>query len=242
MKNNNSKKSIKENIISKIKRGEIKAKPKIYFIVKTLFNIGIVLTFFLFLLYIGSLIIFILRVNNFLAISGLGIKGIKTVIFYFPWYLLILSLFLIIVFEFFGKKFSLIYRRPLLYSLIAIMIMTTIGSFFIERSSFHHSFSRIAKERQIPFMGRMYKNMEQIDFENVYFGEILEKEENLWKMKDENGETISLIITEKTKNFKIKNRIKEGDSVIIIGEKREDNLIEVLGFRKNFNRIKKNEI
>ncbi len=226
-----NKKLIKENIVSKIERGELKMRTKSYFILKSFLIFGSLSLFFLFTLYIGSLVVFVLRANNILFFYGTGFHGIKTVIFSFPWYLVLLALILIVFLEIIGKNFRVVYRKPLIYSLIAIMILSLTGSILVDSFSMHDSLFKMANEEKLPIGGRMYRNLGNLDIENAHFGEILKKENNNWTMRLENNEIVSLKITNETRGKRVFEEIKEGSEVVVIGEL-ENEEINVLGFRR----------
>ncbi len=231
MEKENNKKLIKENVVSKIERGEVEMRSKSYFILKGFLVLGSLFLFFLFALYVGSLIVFVFRANNILFFYGTGLHGIKTVIFSFPWYLVLLSLILIVLLEIISKNFRVVYRKPLIYSLIVIMILSLTGSVLIDSFSMHDSLFRMAEEKKLPIGGRMYRNLGNLDIENAHFGEILEKENNNWTMRLENNEIVSLKITDETRGRRFFGEIMEGNNVVVIGEL-ENEEINVWGFRR----------
>ncbi len=231
MKKENRKNLITEEVVSKIERGELKMKPRVYFIAKSILVIGFLILSFLFVLYFGSLIIFILRINDIFLFHGMGFHVIRSILLSFPWYLVILIFILITLIETIGKRFRFIYRKPFIVSLFTILVLVIVSSFLIEKSSLHYSFFRMAEEERLPLAGRMYRDLGNLDVDNVYFGKILEKDNNFWTMELENEKTVNLKITEKTRGRRIFSEIDEGNKVIIIGEMKEG-LINVSNLKK----------
>ncbi len=231
MKKENNKNLITEKVVSKIEKGELKMKPKVYFIIKSILIISSLILTFLLVLYFGSLIVFVLRINDILFFHGMGFHAIRSILLSFPWYLVFLIFILIILIEIIGRRFRFIYRKPFIISLFAISLIVAASSFLIESSSLHHSFYRLAKQERLPLAGRMYKELGNLDIENAHFGIILEKESNLWKMELDSGEIVSLKITEKTRGRRTFSEIKEGEKVIVIGEM-EEGVIDVISFKK----------
>ncbi len=223
--------SIAEKVVSRIERGELKMKPRIYFIAKIASIIGLLFLSFLLVLYFGSLIIFILRINDIFLFHGMGFQVIRSILLSFPWYLVLLIFVLIAFIGILGKGFRFVYRKPLIITLLSILILVVVSSFLIERSSLHYSFFRMAEEERLPLAGKMYRDFGNLDIEDAHFGMILEKENGLWEMELESGETVSLQITEKTRSRRIFSEIKEGSRVIVIGEMREGT-IDVVGIKK----------
>lgn len=231
MQKENSGKLISQEIISKIEKGELKMRPKAYFVVKTILIIGWLVLAFLFALYFGSLIVFVLKVNDIFLFHGMGFRVIRSILLSFPWQLVFLVLGLIILVEITAKRFNFVYRKPLIISLLIILALVFSSSLLIEKSSLHNSFFRLAEQEKLPLAGRMYRELGNLEIENVYFGKIVEKRDDSWLMELDNGEIVGLRITEKTKGRRIFSEIEEGGRVIVVGEL-EGNLINVESFKR----------
>jgi hypothetical protein len=231
MKKENNENLITKKVISKIEKGELKMKPRFYFVAKSFLVIGLLTLASLFLLYFGSLIVFILRVNNILLFHGMGFQVIRNILLAFPWYLVFLILILIIVIETIGKRFRFIYRKPLIVSLSAILFIVVASSFLIESSSLHHSFYRLAEQERLPLAGRMYRELGNLDIEDTHFGIILEKKNDFWIMELDSGEAVKLKITEKTRGRRTFLETEEEEKVIVVGEMKEG-VIDVDSFKK----------
>ena len=231
MKKENNEKLISQNVVSKIETGELKMRPKVYFVIKTILIVGLLALAFLLALYFGSLIIFILRINDILLFHGMGFQVIRNIFLSFPWYLVFLVFGLVILVEAAAKRFNFVYRKPLIVSLLIILVLVFLSSLLIEKSSLHHSFFRLAEQERLPLAGRMYRDLGNLEIENVYFGRILEKKDNLWIMELDSGKEVGLKITEKTRGKRIFTEIEEGNKVIVIGEL-EEGLIDVDSFKR----------
>jgi len=231
MKKENNEKLISQKVVSRIEKGELKMRPKAYFVIKTILIVGLLVLAFLFALYFGSLIVFVLRMNDILLFHGMGFQAIRNIILSFPWYLVFLVIGLVVLIEIVAKRFNFIYRKPLVVSLLIILALVFLSSFLIERSSLHHSFFRLAEQERLPLAGRMYRDLGNLEIENVYFGRILEKKDNLWMMELDSGEEVILKITEKIRGRRVFPEIEEGSNVIVIGEL-EDNIIKVDSFKR----------
>ncbi len=232
-------KEINKKVISKIEEERIKMKSKLYFILESLLVIGVIFLLFLFILYLGSLVVFVFRSNNILHFHGMGFSAFRSIIFSFPWYLISLSFGLIILVGVVGKRFQFIYQKPLFYSLVGIILVTLFGSFLIEKSSIHQHFFSLARREKLPVMGKMYRNLGNLDIENAYFGKVLEKGDQL-TVKLEDGQVVSLKITEKTISRRLYFELEEGDDLLIIGQI-ENGLMDVFAFRKINHRLRLNE-
>ncbi len=230
MKKGNSKNSITEKVVSKIEKGELKMKPKAYFIAKSFLVIGSLALFFSLLLYFGSLIVFVLRINDIFLFHGIGFYAIRNILLSFPWYLVFLIFALILLISAIGRKFQFVYRKPFIVSLFAILTIVVISSFLIEKSSLHYSFFRLAEQERLPLAGRMYRNLGNLDIEDAYFGVILERRNDYWAMELDSGEKVDLKITEKTRGRRLYLQIEEGEKVLVIGEM-DEGVIDVISFK-----------
>jgi hypothetical protein len=239
-KENKHKKDISKEVIAEIEARGIKMMPRSYFIFKSFMFVGLIFLLSLFTLYIGSLIVFVLRANEIMYFQGMGFHALMPILRSFPWYLVSLAIVLIIVVEIVSKRFQFVYRKPLLYSLIVIILFTVAGSYLIERSSVHQHLFMMAQREELPVVGRMYRNLGNLDIENAYFGKVIEKEGEDWIMELENGERVSLEINRQTKGRRIYLEAEEGDSVLVIGEMK-DGSIDVQAFRRVPGRFKMNE-
>ncbi len=245
MKKEKNKKSITTTVVSKIEKEGLKMKSKFYFATKSALIVALLISLFSLLFYFSSLITFILKANDIFLFHDMGICAVKGIIYSFPWYLIFLIFTLIIIIEVIGKKFQFVYRKPLIFSLIAIILIVTASNFLIEKSSLHYSFFKLAEQEKLPLVGRMYRSVGNLDVENVYFGTIIEKELDLWKMELDSGEVVSLEIDERTKGRRFFPEIEEGKKIVVIGE-REDDSVKVFNFKKierrhSFDNYGKNE-
>jgi len=240
MKKENSGNSITEKVVSRIERGELKMKPRAYFIAKSFLVIGLLSLFFLLLLYFASLVVFVLRINDIFLFRGIGFYAIRNVLISFPWYLALLIFVLILLVGVIGRKFQFVYRRPFIVSLLVISVVVIASSFLVEKSSLHYSFFRLAEQERLPVAGRMYRDLGNLDINDAYFGVLLEKENDQWKMELDSGEKVDLKITEKTRGRRLYLQIEEGEKILVIGEM-EEGVIDVISFRTVERRFRHNK-
>lgn len=226
--NKKEKNSIKESIVKKIKEGDIKMKPKAYFTLKNgLLIIGIILTAFL-LLYLISFILFILHVNGIWFLPGFGWRGIGSFLFSFPWLILLIIVSLIVILEVLVKKFSFSYKNPLIYSIIGILAISIIGGTFLFKTPLHRGMMISAFQGKNTITGELYRGYGMQRLKNATLGKIIELRENSLTLESRFGEEISVDITKETK---IKEEIKEGDEIIIMGNK-SGNTIKAAGIKR----------
>jgi len=226
MNNETQKNSLSDEILNKIKSGSVKMKPKLYFILQTIFLILSIFTLFLFVIYIVSFIAFSLRATGLLFLPKFGFPGIGIFLISFPWPLILLAIILIAALEILSKHFNFIYRRPLLYSLIGIIIIVIAIGFLVERTPFHSNLFRRSQTEHLPAIEPFYRDFGVPRIPDAHIGVISEIIDGNFVIKTPRDETLTIIITPET-NFSPEKDIKEGDTIVVLG-KRNDDTVQAL--------------
>ncbi len=228
--------ALAQKILEKLKSDKVKMRPKIYFILKAVLIILGILVVALFVLYLLSFIVFVMRANGIWYLHSFGFPGIRASLTLLPWLLIFISVLLIFVLEVLLKRFSFAYRRPVFYSLLGIIIFAALGSFIIDRTSFHPAMFSRAQKGTFPIGGPLSREFGMAKSRDVHRGIVSEIIDNGFVLKTPDGSNLSVIITPETR-FPLGTDIKEGDSVIVFG-KRDDGTVKAFGIRKagdNFN-------
>lgn len=130
----------------KIKSGEIKMTPRWHFVVQSVAFTVIGLVLFFGLLSVTSFLLFLFRVHGVYVLPlllGLVIAGI-------------------VVLELFAHRFSMSYRRPLVYSLITIAVIVVLGIFLIDTLRAHEALEERAVHGNLPAFGRVYRHYHRL--------------------------------------------------------------------------------
>jgi len=224
-------KTIGEKILKKIKKGKIKMKPKSYFILKTiLFVAGIVFAFLL-TIFLASFIIFLLRASGVFNFPALGFRGLGMFFASLPWLLMLFVILFVIILEFLARKFSVVYQRPLVYSILGIVIIILLLGIFIARTPMHSKLFQGVQEGKFSVFGPLYKGRHIKSLDNVYFGKVLNLADNGFEIETKEGEIFSIVISSETRPFQSIKYIKEEDTVIVIGDK-DNSTIKAFGVHK----------
>ena len=222
-------KSLGEKILKKIKKGKIKMKSKSYFVFRTaLFVIGVILVF-IFIIFLISFIIFILRTSGVGHFPAFGFRGLRIFLVSFPWLLMILAVIFILILEVFARRFSIVYRKPLLYSALGIVVIALLLGLVIAQTPMHKRLFQSAQEGKLPVFGPFYKGYHMRVPDNVYFGEVSSITDDGFEIETKQGESLSVIISSKTR-LPFNEDIQEGDSAVVIGE-RDNSTIKAFGVR-----------
>ena len=219
--------NFEKKIIDKIENDKIKMKNKAYFIFRSVVLVLIIIFVSLVSLFFASLIIFTLKINGLLFLPPLGLKGLRMFFFSFPWFVAILILLLMFLLSNLAKKYKFIYRKPLLYSVLGIVIIVLIGGFICARFSFHDKIFEY-RERS-PVISYFYERKEVKD---LYIGLVVEVGDDGFVLETRDGKKLIII-----SNI----IVKVNDPVMVVGE-RDGNIVKVFRIcRVNNNFLKKQE-
>lgn len=215
--------SISDKVFNRIKKEQIKMRPKIYFILRAVLVILFTLLVVFFVLFLVSFILFNLRASGAWFLPRFGFPALGIFLKSLPWLLILIALILIAVLEILIKRFSFAYRRPILYSILVIIIFTLIGSFVINRTHLHSDFFWKAQERKLPMMGGFYRDFGMPRLGEVHYGIISDMIDNGFYLEMPKGEILTILATS--------TDAKKGDRVIILG-KRDDGTVRALNIRR----------
>jgi hypothetical protein len=225
--NNNN---IKENILQKIKTGKIKMKPKIFFVIKTGFFVMLLLALLFFTVYFVSFIVFMMKVSGLWFLPGFGLDGIRILFGALPWVLILLSLGLIVFSEFFAEHFAFVYKRPMIYSLSAIVLIVIISGMVTAQTSMHAGIFQKASENNFPLIKPFYDQVSNIRPQNMHTGIISEINELDFNIQTLNGQNFKVIPC-KNGRGKTPKILSAGERVVIIGPVK-NNIIDCLNILK----------
>jgi len=223
MNKQGSENSVSSKIEEAIKSGQVKMRPRWHFILKTVLAISGALFALLTILYLASLIIFILRLSGAWFAPAFGIGGIYIFLSHLPWLLVFLAVVFITVLELLASRYSLAYRQPLLYSALVIIILSILGGYGLERTELHGRLADYAEKDQLPFAGQIYRNFNRQRFNDILRGEVSSTTDEGIIIKNRNNEYLNIIFTPQTR-FSGKNDFKFGDFVVILGDRDDQNI------------------
>jgi len=213
-KNNNIEKEISE----KIKSGDIKMKSRAYFVWRAILFITAIVVLFLFAIYLISFIIFTLRTSGVWFLPNFGFHAIGILLGSLPWLLIALSMVLILALEAFAEKISFVYHRPVMYSLIFIVVVVFLASLLIGMTSFHSSLFESAYDQHLPVIGQLYRSYGAPRIHNVHNGVVTKLTSDGVVIETPNGEVLTVIFNAKNLSV-LQTTIKVGDTIVVVGEK-----------------------
>lgn len=230
MNENSPNNSIHDKILSAIKSGEVKARPKWYFYAQSvLMAAGVILTGVA-LLFLASFIVFALRQNGGWFAPGFGFFGLHVFLTAMPWLLLVAVLGLLWLLESLLRRYQFSYQRPMLYSFVGIGLLVSVGTIVLSTARLHENLLERARHHQLMFAEPFYRQYGMPDLNNLTRGMILNKINTGYKIETASEDIFNVLISPQTRLPYGYNFIP-GDVVVVIGQ-RDDGTIQALGVIK----------
>ncbi len=213
---------IREKVLSKIEAGEIRMRPKFYFALQIAL-LGI-FAFFVFILSVllVSYILFSVKTGGYYYLLGFGGRGLYHFFIVFPWLILLIDLFFLLIFDSLLKKFKFAYHSPVIYLFFGTLILISTLATLINFDSFHASMMKRAEQDKLPLMGAMYQGIRRSNGRGgVFQGQITSLYGNTFEIRlnslreDDGGRTIKVIFPShaSTTDF-----LQIGEKVFVAGE------------------------
>lgn len=220
----------KQNILNKIKTGEVDMKPRWHFLLQSLLLVLGVFTAALLVVYLASFVLFALRQSGVGFVPLYGFRGISIFIMSTPWILIASAGALVVVLQVLVHKYSFSYRQPLLYSLLGVIALVLLGSFVIGKSQVHERLQEIETERGVPLLGQLYKGIEERRPENIMVGTIAEVTSNGFVLTSDQEETLTVLVSPDTRQ-RNDSGYEVGLEVLVFGERVGAAEVRALGVR-----------
>lgn len=210
--------NLKNNIIEKIKAGQVAMKPRWHFVLQTAIWVAALLLVSMIAIYLLSFVFFVLHQSGLWLTPGFGWAGLMFFVVSSPWLLILLVGFFLLLLYLLVTHFSFSYRKPLVYSLLGTVLFVIGVSSFIQYTMMHERMQGFSERHQLPGLAPLYRGIEDRRPEGMMVGVITRMTENGFEIDTQRGESVSVIITNKTKQPKNKE-YTEGEQVMVVGKK-----------------------
>jgi len=207
---------IKQKILGKIKKGQVKMRPKVYFVFKIVFFTVLALVVFLLSFFVVSFIIFTLKANGNMLLFGFGRAGLRIFFVSFPWLLAILAVLIVIFLRMIAKGHRVVYRKSFLYFVLGIILIILIGGFLFSKVSFHDNFFERAQRGRLPVIGPIYLKYGDRDVKDFYTGKVLDYTDEGFYIETACGKEYFVQTNDDTRVPLGKN-IEKDDIVAVVG-------------------------
>ncbi len=231
------KEQLNKEILSQIKEGKVEMKSRWFFVLRTLLGILGVFLLSLCLIFLVSFILFGLRKSGVALAPGFGPQGFILFAMSLPWMLILITAAFLAVLEILIRKYSFVYKKPILYSLIGVFVATTLITLLLPSFSLHNSIFRAYqpevgdREADMPPIGRFYRGFGMPHPSDLLRGVVVDFSTGTLVIANENGVTSSVILNDFTKIFPGTD-MGIGDELLIFGPRSTSGIIRAFGIRE----------
>lgn len=220
---------LQKKLVEKIKNGEVAMVPRWHFVLKGVLWFAAVLLTLLVAVYLLSFILFGLHSTGVLFAPLFGMRGLMIFIVSSPWLLIgVLFLFLGVLYVL-VSRYSFSYKKPLVYSMIGVVLMVVAVGSLIEQTKMHDRIGAFASERGVPGLAPLYRQFDDRAPKNVTLGTVAAVAENEFTLETRNGEAVFVHVYPHTKLHR-DQQVRVGDVVMVFG-KREGDVVDAVGVR-----------
>jgi hypothetical protein len=226
--------SVREKVLARIEAEQLTIRSKGSFTAKVIaLGFVAVLTLAVSIL-ICTLIFFSLRTGDRGSLLGFGARGFAFFLRSFPWALLLLDIALIALLEWMLRQFSFGYRRPVLYLLLAILMLTISASFILDRkTSFNDALAHRADEERLPGpFGSLYRGAHEVRHEDsICRCVVVSIDGDTVTAEDRDAESTSTLTIVLPPGDPALGSLKIGDVIFVAGDRTASSTIHAFGIR-----------
>jgi hypothetical protein len=226
--------TIRQGVMDVIKKRGVQMRPRWHFVLTSMLaSLGIFIVL-LALLYIISLSLFLLHDSGAWSAASFGGRGWFSLLRSVPWLLIAFSIVFIVILEVLVRRYRFVYSRPLLLSVVAILLVVCLGGFILASTSFHRQMELEAYHHQLagPLALVYSAPFRMPPPPDVYHGSILATSSEGFVMNDENGAgTTTVIITART-HLPDGEDFSLGSYVVVIGDTVSTGTVQAFGMRE----------
>jgi hypothetical protein len=216
--------NIKDTIVEKIKAGEVAMRPRWRFMLETtLFAVGAVLSA-LVAVYLASFVLFALKESGLWFAPGLGMRGFTFFLLGSPWLLISVFLLFLFILYLLVTHFSFSYRRPLLYSIMGVVLLVAVTASCIQQTMFHKRVQTYLEAHPMPGVSSFYERHSKGRPDGIVFGEVIRLENPDFVMETDKTETYVVRVTPETV-LSIRGPLVVGDTVLVFGDLDDDSVV-----------------
>lgn len=171
---------------------------------------------FLALIFFASFVFFTLDRTGAWFLPAFGARGLWALVSAVPWLVIVAVIAFVACLELMALRFRFVYRRPLLYSLGAVLALAIVGAFVVGLTPLHDTFNSLAARSRLPVFGGLYRSFGPQHSHTVHIGTIMAVTSDGFTLSDRQGNIFSVVVGPKTV-FPSGVDFAQNDRVIVLG-------------------------
>jgi hypothetical protein len=220
---------IQNKLLEKIKAGEVAMKPRWQFVLQGLLWAGTTIVAALIAVYILSFVLFALHKSGLVFAPLFGWSGIVLFIVSSPWLLIGFVGALLLVLYVLVSHYAFSYRKPLVYSLLGVVLLVIAVASIIQQTNFHGRAGEFFERHEVPGLTPLYRDIEQKPPKDVTRGTLSNLTDKRFTLTTEKGVVYEVEFDEHTK-LPPSRELAAGDIVMVFGPM-TDTTIKAFGVR-----------
>lgn len=222
---------MEDKIFDAIKSGDVKMRPRWYFILRDLLGVMAIVIVLLAAVYLASFIIFVLHESGAWFVPVFGLSGWFALFIALPWMLILLSAIFIIFLAILVKRYHFAYQWPMLYSFLGVIFLIAAACFLFIQSSFYNQFFSSGIAQDVPFLGLYYPGFGPLGPNDVHRGAIAATDADGFILEDNGGGTSTVIVATST-IIPLGPAFHIGDSIVVFGNRTPSGTIYAAGVER----------
>ena len=230
----NIQENMQDKIFDAIKSGELKMRPRRYFIMRDVLGVVAIIIILLMAVYLASFIIFVLHQDGAWFVPVFGLSGWFALFNALPWLLILLSAIFVIFLAMLVKRYQFLYQWPMLYSLLGVIFLIAAVCFLFIQSSFYNQFFSSGVMEDVPFLGSYYPGFGTLGPNDVHRGVISSgtlTAASGFILEDNGGGTSTIIIASST-IIPLGPAFEAGDTIVVFGDRSPTGTIYAAGVER----------
>lgn len=220
-----------KKVITSIRERHINMRPRWHFVFQTIVVLVVSALSFMLAVFLISWLYFIIHANGTWLLPSFGSRGWLHFLRSFPWLPASFGLVFIMILAFVLEKFRWVYRQPVVYVGLGILILIVLSSLTVSFTPVHYMFYKQAFRKEGGPVGPLYRGYGRMPRGNVFTGTVADMASSTFSITTPEGEII-LVSTDDRTRFPFDYQMELNDMVMIMGERAEENILRAFGVRE----------
>ncbi len=201
-----------------IASGKVQMRSRGYFFAHRALRVGGVATLLMLVVYLVSYVLFQAKLSGAIHLSEFGMEGLFDLLLSLPKIILLLVALLLLLLVWFYEQFPLGYHRPLLISLLGVILVVATASFLVHKANLH---SLMLKQQDgaatYKAFGLLPIKPAQPKIRNGTLVQIIKMQDGQMIIQTQGGEELEILLGN-LKPTSTQPEFQEDDWVIVKGE------------------------
>jgi hypothetical protein len=212
--------NLKSKILETVQKNNIKMIPKWKFVLYSALGIAGVWFTFLVLVFVVSLILFVLSRYGFMDMPFFGFMQTLHALGAIPFALFLAAIILLIVMEIISRMYTFTFRKPLSVTLLGITLVVAFSSYIVSQTPVHEYVRDYMKSHHLDMLSRAYDRPSppyKVQGMDVLRGEVVFTTATSATVVLFNGERIIAYATTSNGTTTMPRAPRIGEDIVILG-------------------------